>query len=69
MVFQEKTTAILWAKLADSSEYLSIGGVNSATSTPENAVAQTNKLLAIFGKSITADKLSVITTKEAVDNG
>ena len=69
MVFNQKSTAILWAKLADSSEFLSLGGVNSDISTPDNAVTQANKLLAIFGKSISADKMCVIITKEAVDNG
>lgn len=69
MTFQNSPTASLWAKDASTGEFTSIYGITRDTTTPENAAAQVNKVLAIVGKQITTDGMVRIKTEEATDNG
>lgn len=67
-VFSQKPNVLAWAKRADNGSFLSIDGVNP-NSSPDNAVSQINKLLALGGLSVVPDNLSFISQKEAKNNG
>lgn len=66
MIFEEKETAKITAQLSGSTSTITIDGVTSGSTTPENAQAQINKILAIVGKSVVASKMKQIITREAV---
>ena len=69
MVFESKPTSIIWAKNAETGDFLSIGGVTRETLTPETAVTQINKVVGICGLSVTSSGMVRIGTEEAVNNG
>jgi len=66
MVFTEKETAKIQANLSDNSKSITIDGVTSGETTPENAKTQIDKILDIVGKSVSTTKMRQIITKEAV---
>lgn len=66
MVFLEKETAKIQAQLFGSTSTITIDGVTSDDTTPEDAQAQINKILDIVGRSVVIDKMKQIITKEAV---
>lgn len=66
MVFEEKETAKIQAQLSGSTSTITIEGVTSGATTPENAKSQIDKILTIVGKSIVTTKMKQIITKEAV---
>lgn len=68
MTFNLKPTAILCAKNNDG-DFISIDGITTGETTPDNAAAQINKILGCVGKSVTTANMSIILTKEAVNNG
>lgn len=65
MVFADKSSAKIQAQLSGSTSTISIDGVTSGSTTPENAKAQIDKILAIVGKSVVTTKMKQIITKEA----
>ena len=69
MTFTQKPTAIIWAKDGDTGEFVSIGGITTGNTTPENAKAQLDKILGIAGKSVLTSGMTRIRTEEATDNG
>ncbi len=66
MVFEEKLTAKIQAQLTGSTTTITVDGVTSGATTPENAQEQINKILDIVGKSVVTTKMKHIITKEAV---
>lgn len=65
MTLNEKPTATIWAKDTDG-DFQCIGGVTTDATTPEDAVAQANKIFGIFGKTLVADKnFKRVRTEEA----
>lgn len=66
--FVNKPTANIKANLTGSSGYINIGGVHTGTDTTENAAAQINKVLAVVGKSVSADKMTRTITQEGDDD-
>ena len=71
LVFNTKPVAVLKASdNRDRSATRTITGITTANTTPDNAAAQVNKLLGIAGEGIVAnEKMTIVETKEAVDNG
>lgn len=69
MTFTQKPTAIIWAKDGDTGEFISIGGITTGNTTPENAKAQLDKIWGIAGKSVLTSGMTRIRTEEATDNG
>ncbi len=65
MTFSEKKTIVIWAK-DSGGEFHSIGGVNNDVNTDTVAVTQLNKLFAAVGKTIVADGMQLLVTKEAI---
>ena len=65
MVFAEKETAKIQAQLSGSTSTITIDGVTSGATTPENAKEQIDKILDIVGKSVVTTKMKQIITKEA----
>lgn len=69
-VFDTKQSAVVHAQLANSTSMLAVYGCTTASTTPENAATQINKLLDIGGKAIVVnDKMYRDSKEEAVDNG
>ena len=66
MVFETKTVAKIQASLGDNSSTITVDGVTSENTTPENAKAQIDKILGIVGKSVLTTNMKQIITKEAV---
>ena len=62
--FTQKPAAIIWAK-DTSGEFHSVNGINPDTPSDDNAVAQLNKIFAIFGKTVVKDGMQLVITKEA----
>lgn len=67
MVFTELVTAKITAPLSGTTSTITIDGVTSGVTTPENAKAQIDKILNIVGKSVTTSKMKQIITKEAAE--
>ena len=67
MVFSEKETAKIQAYLFGTTNTITVDGVTSGATTPENAKAQIDKILNIVGRSVSAAKMRQIITKEAID--
>lgn len=66
MVFKQKPAATIKAKNgADATENISIGGVTTANTTPENAKAQIDKLVGIVGKSVSTAGMTRTFVEEA----
>jgi len=55
LAFNFKPVATLKAKSATSSDMVSINGITIASTTPENAAEQVNKILGVGGLSVVAD--------------
>lgn len=55
LAFNTKPVATLKGKTSDGNSF-SVPGITAGGVTPENAVAQVNKLYAIGGKTAVADK-------------
>lgn len=69
LAFNFKPVATLKAQSATSTDMFTFAGVTTANTTPANAAAQVNKILAVVGKSVVADeKMTRTSTEEAVDN-
>ena len=66
MVFTTKEYAKIQAQMSDSTNTITIDGVTSGDTTPENAKAQIDKILNIIGRSVSTTKMKQIVTKEAV---
>ena len=56
---------MLWAK-DSSGEFYNIGGINPDVNDDAIAAAQLNKLFAAVGKTIVADGMQLLVTKEAI---
>lgn len=68
LAFNNKPVATIKAKAADGTEIITISGVTTAATTPENAATQINKILDIGGRAIVADEnMTRIRTEEAVN--
>ncbi len=65
MTLSEKTTAVIWDK-DSTGEFYSVAGVNPTVNDDATAAAQLNKLFAAVGKTIVADGLQLLITKEAI---
>ena len=66
--FNEKPIATIKAKVAGTTENINIAGTNP-TSTPANAKAQIDKVLAIVGGgSVAVEGMSRIRVAEVIDN-
>jgi len=65
MVFTEKSVAKIQANLDDNSSTVTIDGVTSDDTTPENAKIQIDKILGIVGKAVSTTKMRQIITREA----
>ena len=65
MVFADKETAKIQAYLTGLTNTITIDGVTSGATTPENAKAQIDKILGIVGRSVVTAKMKQIITKEA----
>lgn len=68
MVFTAKSFAKIQAMLTGSTSTLTIDGVTSGETTPENAKAQIDKILDIVGKSVVTTKMKQIITREAAES-
>lgn len=66
MVFTTKEYAKIQAQFSDSTNTITIDGVTSGDTTPENAKAQIDKILNIVGRAVATTKMKQIVTKEAV---
>ncbi len=68
-VFDTKQSAVIRAQLSNSTSIISIDGCTTASTTPENAATQINKLLDVGGKSIVVnEKMYRSSTEEAINN-
>ena len=66
--FEEKPVATIKAKIAGTTDEISVGGVTTGTTTVDNAVAQINKILDIAGKSVQAGGMTRVRIEEATEN-
>ena len=67
--FNEKPAATIKAHVTGTDDSVSVQGTNP-TSTPENAKAQIDKILAVVGsKTVDVDGMTRTRTSEAIDNG
>lgn len=67
--FNEKPVATIKAKITGTDESVSVQGTNP-TSTPDNAKAQIDKILALTGtKTVDVDGMTRTRSEEAIDNG
>lgn len=66
MNFVNKGVAKLNARFSDSQNTITFQGVTTANTTPENAKAQADKLLAVVGKAITTTGMTRVITQEAM---
>ena len=67
--FNEKPVATIKAKVAGTTDSISVAGTNP-TSTPANAKAQIDKVLAIVGGgSLAVEGMSRVRVAEVIDNG
>lgn len=67
MVFADKETAKIQAMLSNATNTITVDGVTSGATTPENAKAQIDKILGIVGRSVSTTKMKQIITKEAAE--
>ena len=65
MTFTQKPTVIIWAKTS-AGEYISVDGISTAATTPENAAVQINKILSAVGLSVVTDGMQRFITEEAI---
>lgn len=69
LVFIKKPVGTLKARLTGTTTTVSVPGVTTADTTPDNAATQVNKLFALGGKTIVADdNMEILEKKEAVNN-
>lgn len=66
MTFTNRNVAKLTAKYSDSQSTISFQGVTTASTTPENAKAQIDKILAIVGKSVITNGMTRTIVQEAI---
>lgn len=67
--FNEKPIATIKGKYTGSDETFSVAGTNPI-STPDNAKAQIDKVLAIVGgKTVAVEGMSRVRVAEVIDNG
>lgn len=67
--FNEKPAATIKAKITGTENTISVQGTNP-TSTPDNAKAQIDKVLALVGnKTVAVEGMTRTRTSEVVDNG
>lgn len=69
LTFETKPVATITAKSATSADTFTLKGCTTASTTPDNAAAQINKLFGIVGKSVAAAGMTRSITEEALDNG
>lgn len=69
MIFYDKPVATITCRQVGASEKLNLPGVTTASITPENAVAQINKILAIVGREAGLAGMTRTRTEEAINNG
>lgn len=62
--FVTKPTATIKANYLGSTGGINLSGVNPTIDTQENAATQINKVLAVVGKSVTTDKMTLVIVKE-----
>ena len=68
MTFHEKSTAIVCGNTTDGT-FLAMAGISTGSMTPDDAVSQINKILAIAGKALANDtNVKRIKTEEAVSS-
>ena len=68
-VFDTKQSSAVHAQLENSTSIIIINGCTTASTTPENAATQINKLLDIGGKAIVVnEKMYRDSKEEAVNN-
>lgn len=69
MIFTDKPVATIKAKITGTQDSVSVQGTNPDT-TPENAKAQIDKILALTGnKTVATAGMTQHRVKEALDNG
>ena len=69
MIFATKPVATITAKTVGSTEKTTVPGVTTATTTPDNAATQINKILSVVGKEIGTSGMIRTQTEEAINNG
>lgn len=69
MTFTQAKTATIRAKNTTTNEFRFFNGITTAATTPDNAVAQINKILSVADQAISSNGMTRIITEEAVDNG
>jgi len=68
MIFTDKITAKFSGKITGSTEKITIDGATVASTTPENAKAQIDKILDIVGKAIDTTGMTRTITQEATNS-
>ena len=66
VTFQQKPTAKIVAGINGTSNKFTIDGTNATESDAENAVAQINKITAIFGVTVNTTGIKQIIEKDGV---
>ena len=69
MIFSDKNISKITAKITNATDKITFDGCTTASTTPENAKAQIDKILAIVGKSVDTAGMTRIVTQEAINNG
>lgn len=67
MVFTTKKTAKFSGKITDSTEKITIDGLTTSDTTPENAKTQIDKILNIVNKKIDTTGMTRTITQEATE--
>ena len=67
-VFQSVADGTLKGRATTSTDNYTLKGINSSIDNVANVVAEANKILAVFGKTMAADENVTMTiTRESVD--
>jgi len=67
MQFTEKLTSKISAQVTGSTEKITLDGLTTAATTPENAKAQIDKIMHIVSKTIAASGMIRTITQEATE--
>jgi len=68
MVFTDKLNAKFSGKISGTTSKITIDGATTASTTPENAKAQIDKILNIVGKAIDTTGMTRTITQEATNS-
>lgn len=67
MTFESLTTTKMTARFSDSQNSIAMAGVTAQSTTPENAKEQIDKIVGIFGRSVTTNGMKRTITQEATE--